>query len=150
LRDRKSLQVLVDTTFLLPTLGIEVEEHAQEVIPLFRRVQVYYLEASILEALWKLVKLKIDPSTLESGVEAIRSTYNELLPKASAFRIALALYELGHRDLIDNLLYASSFKSGMLFLTIDEDFVDFLRTKKQPLSHVLTPLSFKKAVKRVS
>lgn len=148
MRDRKRLQVLVDTTFLLPTLGIEVEEHAQEVIPLFRKIRVYYLEVSILEALWKLVKLKIDPLTLESGIEAIRSTYNELLPKASALRLALALYEVGHMDLIDNLLYASSLKSGMFFLTIDEEFLDFLRIHKQPLSHVLTPHSFKKAVKR--
>ncbi len=44
-------KLLVDTTFLLPTLGIEVEEEAMKVIPFFRRFEVYYLEVGLLEAL---------------------------------------------------------------------------------------------------
>ncbi len=38
------LKVLIDTTFLLPALGIDVEEEAMDVIPLFRKIKVYYLE----------------------------------------------------------------------------------------------------------
>ena len=46
-------ELLVDTTFLLPALGIDVEEEALEAISLFPRFKVYYLEASLLEAIWK-------------------------------------------------------------------------------------------------
>ena len=46
-------RLLVDTTFLLPPLGVEVEREAMEVIPFFREFEIYYLEAGLLEALWR-------------------------------------------------------------------------------------------------
>ena len=43
--------MLIDTTFLLPALGVEVEEEAMKVIPFFRKLEVYYLEAGLMEAM---------------------------------------------------------------------------------------------------
>ncbi len=47
MRSRRSTSgrasVLVDTSFLLPALGIEVEEEVMEVIPMFRKLEVRYL-----------------------------------------------------------------------------------------------------------
>ena len=37
-------RILIDTTFLLPALGVEVEKEAMDVIRLFERAEVYYLE----------------------------------------------------------------------------------------------------------
>ena len=51
------LKVLVDTMFLLPALGFEVEEETMEVIRLFHEIEVYYLEVELLEAMWKALKV---------------------------------------------------------------------------------------------
>lgn len=72
-----TLKVLVDTSFLLPALGMEVEKEVSEAIRYFHYVEVYYAEVSILEAMWKVLKI-IPPEelkTVEKGIEAIRNTY---------------------------------------------------------------------------
>ncbi len=147
MRGRKSLEVLVDTTFLLPTLGVGVEEEAEEVIPLLSSVRVYYVEVSILEAFWKYVKLGADAKVFEEGLEAIRSTYELLTPGPRSYSLAMGLYSMGHRDLIDDLIYASSREFGVHLLTIDAAFLDFLRDNGLPIDSVLTPDSFKRAVR---
>ena len=64
MRSRRSIskrpKILIDTSFLLPALGIEVEEEAMRIIPLFRRLEVYYLEIALLEAMWKVLKLWVE------------------------------------------------------------------------------------------
>ena len=39
---------------------------------------------------------------------------------------ALKLYELGHADLIDNMLYADARQMGLKLLTLDEELRDFI------------------------
>lgn len=56
--------MLVDATFLLPALGVEVEEEVMRAIGLFRKLEVYYLEVGILEAMWKILKV-VPPEKLE-------------------------------------------------------------------------------------
>ncbi|MEM2590762.1 MAG: PIN domain nuclease, partial [Zestosphaera sp.] len=73
-------RVLVDTTFLLPALGVEIEEDALKAIALFRKLEIYYLEVGILEAMWKVLKA-IPPEHLDIvkvGLDSIRNTYNML------------------------------------------------------------------------
>ncbi len=121
-------RILIDTSFLLPALGIEVEKEVMDVIPLFRKLDVYYLEASLLEALWKSLKLipRDKLSRIEIGIEAIRKTYKLLTPTATAYIEAMKIYYMGYRDFIDALNYASAKLSNMMFLTIDYSFIDFL------------------------
>ena len=122
-------RILVDTTFLLPALGVEVEEEAMRVIELFRHLEVYYLEAGLLEALWKILKI-VPPNKLrrvEIGIKAIRRTYHLLTPRPEAMVEAMKLFREGHRDYIDALHYAAARVEGMRFLTIDYSFIDFLR-----------------------
>ena len=124
-------RVLVDTTFLLPALGIGVEREALDAIRLFRRLEVYYLEAGLLEAMWKTLKL-VPPEKIarvEMGIVAIRKTYKLLTPQPEAFTLAFRIYHAGHHDYIDALHYASAKTSGIPFLTIDAGLIEFLRAK---------------------
>ncbi|MDK2373156.1 MAG: PIN domain-containing protein [Candidatus Korarchaeota archaeon] len=146
MRDRKKLGVLIDTTFLLPTLGMEVEREAEEVIPLFREVRIHYMEVSLLEASWIYAKLGLDPEPFELGLEAVRLTYDLLIPGPSAYSLAFRIYDSGHRDLIDNLLYASAKESNLLFLTIDRSFIRFLEDRGWSTSLVITPSEFQSKV----
>ena len=147
---KKRLRVLVDTTFLLPALGVEVEEEAEEVIPLFRKIDVYYLEVGILEAIWKILKI-IGLENFERvriGLEAIRKTYILAYPPAEAYISAVEIYKRGHKDYIDALYYATAKVLNLKFLTIDEEFIEFLENNEYDIEDtIITPRELKNLFK---
>ena len=131
--------MLVDTSFLLPALGIEIEEEGMKVIPLFRKLEVYYLEAALLEAMWKVLKI-VDRKRLErvrTGIEAIRKTYHIAEPPPKAYIEAIEIYDKGHRDYIDALHYAVAKALGIKLLTMDFEFIEFLRNNGYPIKNVI-------------
>jgi len=135
-------RVLIDTSFLLPALGIDVEREAIEAIALFRRLEVYYLEIGLIEALWKALKLVPQDKLyrVKQGLEAIKRTYQLLEPPVEAYIEAIEIYHRGHRDYIDALHYTSAKNTNIPWLTIDNDFIEFLRNQNYPIQGiVLTP-----------
>jgi predicted nucleic-acid-binding protein len=141
------LKVLIDTSFLLPALGIEVEKEIIEAVKHFHSAEVHYLEVSVLEAMWKVIRV-VPPEKLkvvEEGINAIQNTYTTLVPRPSSYARALMLYRKGHRDFIDNLLYGVSVEE-IFFLTIDEAFISFLKSISEDTSLILTPLDFVRMV----
>lgn len=133
------VKVLLDSTYILPSFGIEVEGLSDEHIVKLReagvkgKVKYHCLSVVWVEVIGKICRekerLKIDiedmvdvavKSLLESGF------YKWLSPTVDAVKLAFKLRMLGHRDNIDNLLYATSVENNMLLLTMDEDFKKFL------------------------
>ncbi|RLE87432.1 MAG: hypothetical protein DRJ49_06445 [Thermoprotei archaeon] len=47
--------------------------------------------------------------------------YRWIKPTYAAVKLTFKLRKLGHRDNIDNLLYATSIVNEMVFLTMDKD-----------------------------
>ena len=139
--------ILIDTTFLLPALGIGVEEEAEKVIRYFRKLNVYYLEVGLLEAMWKTMKI-VPQDKLERvrvGVEAIRNTYNLLEPPPEAYIEAIEIYHEGHKDYIDALHYATAKNTNIPLLTIDKELIEFLKEQDHKVEGVvLTPKELKK------
>jgi predicted nucleic acid-binding protein len=131
---RKNLQILLDTSFLLPFLGIDVGEVIAGVLHKLRDYELYYSELSLLEALWKIVKVvsfdKLD--IVLEGLTLIRRDLRLAQVDEKAVRAALELYKLGHRDLIDNLLYGISLSQNLKFLTIDRELVSFVKSNNYP------------------
>ena len=69
-------RILVDTTYLLPVLGVEVKgvrRALERIRELYERnrVELYYSPFSILEALGKISKTRYDPLRVEGGLIAI-------------------------------------------------------------------------------
>ena len=144
-------RILVDTTFLLPALGIGVEEDAEKAIQYFRKFEVYYLEVGLLEAMWKV--LKIVPaaklSRVRMGITAIRRTYHLLVPRAESFVEAYRIYQTGHRDYIDALHYAVAKTENIPLLTIDRHFIDFLKEHGYPINGlVYTPRDIEELLRK--
>ncbi|WFO74962.1 PIN domain-containing protein [Desulfurococcaceae archaeon MEX13E-LK6-19] len=141
----KQVKVLVDTSFLLPALGIDVEEEVYTAIKYFYLMEVYYLEESILEAMWSILKhvKEEDLDNVLEGLKAIRMTYKQAIPPPEAYMDACRLYWEGHNDYIDNLLYATSRRLGLKLLTIDKEFINFLRKKSKPIENIVTPSNLK-------
>ncbi len=109
-RVEKGLKVLIDTSFLLPALGVNVEEEVLASIALFRRIEVLYLEIAIVEAMWKILRL-VPSSGMERvalGLEAVKRTYKAVDPPPRAYIEAAEIYHKGHRDYIDALHYSTA------------------------------------------
>ncbi|MBS7637477.1 PIN domain-containing protein [Candidatus Bathyarchaeota archaeon] len=143
-------RILVDTSFLLPALGLEVEGEVYEAIKHFHRVEVCYIEACMLEAMWKVLKLvsEREVDLVKRGIEAIRNSYTIVTPGAIAFSEAYSLYHEVHKDFIDNLLYAVSYEHKIPFLTIDRKFIQILESKGKDTSNLVIPEIFAEAFER--
>jgi PIN domain nuclease of toxin-antitoxin system len=132
------LKVLLDTSFILPTLGIDVGEEVEEKLKKLDEVdaEIYYSRISILESLWVAAKLmKNQAFDMERFIQGLKSVmesgrYLKVEENAQTFIDALKLYELGHRDIIDDLLYAISINFGLKFLTLDTELRGFIQSKK--------------------
>jgi len=135
----------VDTTFILPALGINVEKEALETIKHFYGIHINYLEVSILEALWKIIKIipKNKLERVQEGINAIKETYKQINPPPEAYIDAYKMYHDGHKDYIDNLIYSTSRRTETPLLTIDKDLINFLDKKNYPTNNILTPNKIK-------
>ena len=139
-------RLLVDTSFLLPAMGIETEKEVMEAIKYFHMAEIHYLEVSILEAMWKIIKIvpadKLD--RVREGIESIMETYKRVNPHPQAYIDACKLYQEGHKDYIDNLIYATSQKLHLPLLTADREFIDFLGEKGYSIRNIVTPDKIKR------
>ncbi len=127
--------VLLDSTFLLPSLGVEVKEISSKDFVRLReiseRADLHCSYVSFVEILGKLTRLSepIDVPAVDRGIKSLMESgiYRWVNPSAKAVRLALNLRIQGHRDNIDNILYSTAFESKMFFLSIDEELKEFLR-----------------------
>ena len=135
---RNTLRILLDTSFILPTLGIDV---AKKVLDGLRklaqtRVEIFYSRFSILESLWIAARFirnfTFDIKRFTYGLKSIMQSgrYNCINEPPETFIKALELYELGHKDLIDNILYASSVHLNLKLLTLDTELKEFIKNEE--------------------
>ena len=139
---RNNLEVLLDTSFILPTFGVEVEEEVYVALRNLKGEKIYYLEGGLLEALWVVLRVldKIPIDIVEKGVEVIRRDYILLEPSGKAIIEAMKIYDLGHRDYIDTLHYTTALHYDVKWLTIDKTFIEFLRKNEYRVEDiVITP-----------
>jgi len=138
--------MLLDTSFLLPTLGIDT---GREVARGLKRLsetnnQLHYSSFNILECLWQLARTgREEASSLEPTKLGLRSIiegrrYIKTSEDSRLFNEALGLYRMGHRDMIDNILYAVSLHGSFRFLTVDNTLQEFITSKgpENTLIHV--------------
>lgn len=77
--------------------------------------------------------------TVIEGINAVKSTYKLLGLKGDDYRLAAELYSEGHRDLVDNLLYASALNQSLKLLTLDRELIDFMHRKSHATSPFIGP-----------
>lgn len=135
--NQSTLRVLLDTSFILPTLGIDVGKEVLVGLEKLSeiRAEIYYSRFSILEALWiaaRLAKNKVlDVERFEQGLRSILESnrYVEVPVKAEVFSEALRLWVMGHKDIIDNILYATTIVFDLKLLTLDAELREFIHDK---------------------
>lgn len=137
MRSRQSrLRILLDTSFILPSLGIDVGREVVECLKKLAEadVEIFYSRFSVLEALWVIAKLTggVVDDAFNTGLRSIMESgrYGEVEEDPLVFNEALGLYALGHRDMVDNILYASSVHFDLKLLTLDNELKEFVLEKK--------------------
>jgi predicted nucleic acid-binding protein len=119
------MRILLDTSFLLPSIGVKVAG-AAEVLEKLKKSELYYSNLSVLECLWVIVSLErrkvaIEMETIKVGLKSIERSYRRVVEDAEIFFDALKLRRAGHTDFIDCLLYAISLREGLTFLSFDTE-----------------------------
>ncbi|TFF95934.1 hypothetical protein EU546_02425 [Candidatus Thorarchaeota archaeon] len=139
-------RILLDTSFLLPSLGIEVEKGVMDTLRKLEPTEneLVYSDWSLLESNWIAVRQMrkgiFNESVFRRGLLSITRTgyYTGVTSKAEDYLMALTFVQDGHPDMIDNLLYATALRRGYSFLTIDRDLQDFV-TRNNVQNVLLTP-----------
>jgi len=129
------MRVLLDTSFLLPSVGVQVAGTGEVLKKLKEEGnEFYYSNFNLLEILWVLISLerrgvRINMQAVETGLRSIAHSYRRAMEEVGIFPQALDLRRAGHTDMIDCLLYAISLKEDLTFLTFDFELREFLSTK---------------------
>ena len=128
------LEILLDTTYLLPILGVDVpgvREVLEAVEKLYKRNRalLFYSPFSLLEAVGKMARMPHDIDRVRSGLSAIieSGVFRTALPSLDGYVETLIGRVRGFRDLIDLLLYTTARDNGIRFLTRDEELIEFIR-----------------------
>ena len=140
------MKVLLDTSFLLPIVGVRVAEISDSTLrklwDLYRsgEVELYYTDFNLIEVTWKLSKLSYDSFVVETGLRSIERNMLKAQPKPLSVLKALELRRKGFRDMIDLLLYRTAKDNELNFLTCDTTLIKFLESVGEDTSMVITSL----------
>ena len=143
----EELKLLLDTTYLLPVVGISVE-NVDRVLKVLRtlysqqRVALFYSPFSLLEIVGKLSKMSFDRKIVSLGLRSIREFFRPVQPTVMGYIKALDLRSRGFRDLIDLLLYATALSRGLTLLTRDESLVEFIESVGEDRSCIMLEKEF--------
>ena len=136
------MKILLDTTYILPILGLEVKEtkHVLSLLSkLYHRglIEIYYSSLSLLEAIAKISRRSYDEELVRIGLLSIEESFKRIEPGPEDYLLALRLRSKGFRDLVDLLLYSIARNNGLLFLTRDKSLATFLRETGEQIRHII-------------
>ncbi len=141
------LRILLDSTYLLPIVGVEVEGTGKALATLRRLwrsrvLEVYYTPFNILEILGKVSKTRYDPNIVRAGLTIVKEEFKLTHPTVEGYMKALELRSRGFKDLIDLLLYTTSLTQNIKFLTRDDALIDFLKNQGEELENIMHEKDF--------
>jgi predicted nucleic acid-binding protein len=155
----KKTRVVVDSTYLLPSLGISVKGLEAEDIQLIRRlrerIEYCYPAPLLAELVAKAAReaskkgLRGLPREAVDGFRALLVGLDVAVesPEPDSLEIAAELWIRGHRDIMDNMAYAHAVKTQAYFMTLDETFRRFLSEKGYSLDAVITHRELEKVTR---
>jgi predicted nucleic acid-binding protein len=117
------MKILIDTSFILPPLGIDVGESVVNIIKEFDKHEIYFTELSLIEAMWVIRRLlkegtKVDFKIVKTGLKSVIKTYRLLRIPISAY--INAVNDRRHNDLIDMIIYYTAKAYNLKLLTLDK------------------------------
>ena len=141
------LRILLDSTYILPIVGIKVEGVERTIIILKRlrrerKARFYYTPFNILEILGKIARMRYDHDVVATGLSSIEEEFELAHPTTEGYMKALNLRRKGFKDMIDLLLYTTALTRNLLFLTRDMVLIDFLEKMGEEQRNILYEENF--------
>lgn len=142
-------KVLLDSTYLLPILGISVE-NTEKVLKVLGElymkgsIEIYYTCFNFLEIIWKLSKIDYNEKIVSMGIQSITENFKHIDPTVQSYLKALRLKSKGFRDLIDLILYAVAESNGLKLLTRDKELWKFIKSAGEKIEVILLEENFLK------
>jgi len=140
-------RILLDTSFLLPILGFETSNEIMKAFHKLSLYELYYSDISLLEALWKIAKTikgsKEEIARIKEGIKALRSTAKQVNIEEEAVENTINMYKLGHKDIIDNLLYSIAKTGKLKLLTVDKSLIEFIEKHEPSKENIIHPKELK-------
>ena len=149
----EKLRILLDSTYILPIVGVEVEGIERTLMVLRklrkeRKAEFYYTPFNIIEILGKIAKLKhYNKEVVDTGLSLVEEEFKLVYPTVRGYIKALNLRKKGFRDMIDLLLYATALTCNLLLLTRDNTLINFLEKMGEKKGSILYE---EKLIKRYS
>ncbi len=109
-----------------------------------RKAKFYYTQFNILEIIGKIAKAKYDRDIVATGLSSIIEEFELAHPTVEGYIKALDLKRKGYKDLIDLLLYTTSLTRNLLFLTRDNNLIEFLERMGEEKENILHEEDFLK------
>ena len=143
----EKIKILLDSTYLLPIIGIDVEGISDTMVLLKSLrdrgvTEYYYTQFNIFEIIGKLGKIDFDTDRVSLGLIAIKEEFRELHPTLKDWLKALELRRKGYKDLIDLLLYTTSLSHNTIFLTRDKQLIQFLEENGENTQNIIYESEF--------
>ncbi len=140
-------RLVVDTSFLLPFLGVRVRglDHRVLVSYAEQGYELLYPKLLLPELLGVIsrvaerIGVNEPPREALEGLEALLAGEDVRLvePRPEHLELALRLRLAGHRDIFDCILYATAVHEDAALLTMDEALYRFLRSRGFDVSRVV-------------
>ena len=156
-----TVRALLDTTYLLPSFGISVRGLTRRDLADMRdaglagNVEYFCLSACWVELIGKVVRetskvgLNLNSIVRRSVPSLLRSgLYRWIDPPDEAVLLAFRLRAEGHKDVVDNLLYATALIEGMRLVTMDEALRRFLEERGYETGILVTHRELLRLAKR--
>lgn len=140
-------RVVLDTTYVLPLLGVKVKGLKPEILTrLSEKYELHYPSAMIPELIGVVLKqcrkkkLKTIPSEALEGLNTLLygGTINITSPIDTDLKQAYKLYKLGLKDVFDNILYSTATRLNAYIITADKNLKTFLKQKKLKHQTIIT------------
>jgi len=132
---KQSREFVVDTTFLLPYLGIRVRGLDEDVLSSLLPCYPIIMLVELLGVLYKEAKKKGLQELPEQALEGFNSiVYGKdiklIFPTEEDLCLGYEVMRRGWKDIFDVMLYATAKRLGIKALTMDSSFKSFLREAK--------------------
>ena len=128
-------KIILDTTYVLPILGIEVEGLDRDILDHLIKYELYYPALLLVELESVVLKearkrgLKSIPEQAIKGLNFLiySGEINIVAPTGEDLKVMYELLRRGWKDIFDLSLYATAIRIDSRVLTMDKSFKKFLK-----------------------
>lgn len=138
-------KAIVDTSLLLPYVGLKVRGLSEEAMKTISEMELYYPSIMIAELIGVMMR-EARRAGLSSIPKIALRNFNSIIygeairiisPIDQDLEIAYTLITSGLNDIFDAILYSTSRRTGIKAITMDKALIEFLQQRNFNISNLI-------------